>query len=225
MKKNLLIHKTLDSLWLSIIIFIITGCTTKPIKGYVSEAYITDEVIGQIDSSITYTSYKVRYLLNYFDKESEFYPKKGENEMSKVFIDSPDKYDKTNCSSIFLNLPLHITKENWIIKDENGEILKDESTKYIIERKIYQAGSEYNYKCYYYQREKGGFYLKVFKTNKKLIINQLYKDFQITCTAKWNVTFEYNQDGFLVMEKYETTNAHKEENSKSVYGYAIYTYQ
>ena len=202
----------------------LTSCSTKPEKGYVTAEYIKENVIDEIDSSVTYSSFNCTYLLNYFATESEYLPPRGENQKTNyAFTDSPNQYS-SSCASLFLDLPLHITPTNWVIYKDDNKIDTLNSTKNRLESKIYQPGSEYDYRIYYYEREDGGFYLKTFGTNKSLKINQLFEDFQINCSGKWNITCEYDKDGFLVSERFETINAHREDDTKSVYGYAIYTY-
>lgn len=223
MKKRL-IQLTLLVLMIYLVGFM-SGCShTKPDHGYVSVDYIESNVIKKIDESVSYNQYHVKYLLNYFAEETEYLPKLGENELlNQSFIDSITTYS-SSCVSLFLELPLHLTPTNWQVY-VNEKLDNNLSTKYRLESKIYQAGSEYNYQIYYYQRAEGGFYLKTFGTNKALKINQLYEDFKIQCTGKWNITCEYDQDGFLVREEFATINAHQESDHKSVYGYAIYTYE
>lgn len=204
---------------------ILVGCSsTKPDDGYVPVETIVENVINNIDASVTYSSFNSKYALNYFGKESPYLPAKGENTKVNIeFTDSPQKYTKA-CSSLFLNLPLHITSTNWTVKKEDGSVDTISSTKQALESRLYQAGSEYDFQLYYYEREGGGFIVKAFGTNKGLKINQLYENFVLQCTGKWNITVEYDKDGFLVMEKFETINSHKEDDSKSCYGYATYTY-
>lgn len=213
---------------ISVFMLFTASCTqTRPEKGYVSADYIWQNVIKNIDESVQYSSYDTKYLLNYFATESDYLPAKGENNLqNQTFVDSVDTYS-SSCVSLFLKLPMHITSTNWQVYSGEGDNKKLDtnlSTKNRLEAKIYQPGSEYNYQIYYYEREDGGFYLKAFGTNKALKINQFYEDFEIQCTGKWNITCEYDQNGFLVSERFETINSHKEDDSKSVYGYAIYTY-
>ena len=47
----------------------------------------------------------------------------------------------------------------------------------------------------------------------------------ITMRAKWNITIEYDKNGYLVSEFFETINAHHDPDSKSCYGSATYTFR
>lgn len=127
---------------------------------------------------------------------------------------------KFSCS-YYLNLPLHITKENWNLINEQGKIDTTYSTRYLLEGRIHAPNSGYPEYVYYYERTDGGFIIKAFGVNKALrIINPS----DVVCHAKWNITVEYDQNGYLVSETFETLNTHKDPDTKTVYGSAQYTY-
>ena len=42
--------------------------------------------------------------------------------------------------------------------------------------------------------------------------------------AKWNITIIYDKDGYLVSEKFETINSHKDPKSQTCYGEANYEF-
>ena len=204
-----------------IISFTLTSCDgKKPENGYVTDQYILENVINKIDSSIVPSTYSYTANLNYMAVEAAELPK----EISKsnlAFIDSPDKYSKS-CSSYFLRVPLHLTKENWILYDTNGKYDVTNSTKYILESKIYQPNGGYLDTIYYYPRENGGFYLKAFGVNKSLKID---RPTIIEPNAKWNIVIEYDENGYLVSETFQTLNAFKDPDNKTIYGKTVYTYE
>ena len=144
---------------------------------------------------------------------------------------NPDTNKETKCigsrpstkftCSYYLNLPLHITMENWNVLNAQGKVDSTLSTGYLLEGRIHAPNSGYPEYVYYYERPEGGFIIKVFGTNKALrIINPS----DVVCRAKWNITVEYDKNGYLVSESFETLNAHKDSDTKSVYGSAQYTY-
>lgn len=208
--------------------FILTSCDGKtPEKGYVSEQYILENVINNIDSSIVAKTYSIKGNLNYLAVKSDNLPKTIEK-LDRTFVDSPTAYDVIH-SSYYLDLPLHITKENWIIyTDEKYDI--NLSTKYALESRIYQPNGGYLDKIYYYKRDGGGFYLKAFGVNKVLKLGTVKqkpednKPTNIEPNAKWNIICEYDANGYLISETFETLNAHKDADNKTIYGKATYTY-
>ena len=46
----------------------------------------------------------------------------------------------------------------------------------------------------------------------------------VVCHAKWNITVEYDENGYLLSETFETVNSHKDPDTKTVYGSATYSY-
>ena len=74
-----------------------------------------------------------------------------------------------------------------------------------------------------YSNNDGGLIVKTFGENKALWINA--PEDYVECHAKWNITVEYDKHGFLVKEKFETINAHKDDDEKSVYGEARYSFK
>lgn len=199
----------------------LTSCSDQktPQKGYVSEDVIQTEVINLIDENIEVEKYSYSGSLNYFEYEEVLVPR-SVSETNVDFTDSKEQYSK-DCTSYYLNLPLHLTPTNWKVLDENGNMINDKSTKYRLESRIYAPNAGYYDTVYYYLREDGGFFLKAFGVNKALRIDQ---PSGITCHAKWNIVIEYDADGFLVSETFATLNAHKEPDVKTCYGQATYTY-
>ena len=47
----------------------------------------------------------------------------------------------------------------------------------------------------------------------------------VVCHAKWNITLEYDNHGYLVKEEFATINSFKDPDTESVYGTAIYSYK
>ena len=150
---------------------------------------------------------------------------------SKVTID-PITNKETKCMgsrpknkftcSYYLNLPLHITKENWSILTPQGKIDTEYSHDYLLEGRIHAPNTGYPEHVYYYERPEGGFIIKAFGVNKAL---KIVNPSDVVCHAKWNVTVEYDENGYLVSETFETLNAHKDPDTESVYGSAQYTYE
>ena len=104
---------------------------------------------------------------------------------------------------------------------EEGKLNTVTSTKYILESRCYQAAGGYLDKIYYYLRDGGGFYLKAFGVNKSL---KLKNPIEIEINAKWNIIAEYDENGFLVSETFQTLNAYKAPDTESIYGKCTYTY-
>ena len=175
---------------------------------------------GKLYCTTEITTYSYTATLNYLAIEEDLLPK----EISKsklAFIDSPNNYSKS-CSSYFLRVPLHITIDNWILYDDKGNYDTTNSTKYILESKIYQPNGGYLDTIYYYPRENGGFYLKAFGVNKSLKID---RPTVIEPNAKWNIIIEYDENGYLVSETFQTLNAFKDPDSKTIYGKTVYKYE
>ena len=128
--------------------------------------------------------------------------------------------DKFTCS-YYLNLPLHITKDTWSVLTPQGKVDTTYSLSYLLEGRIHAPNSGYPEHVYYYNRAEGGFILKAFGVNKALrIINPS----DVVCHAKWNITVEYDENGYLLSETFETINSHKDPDTKTVYGSATYSY-
>ena len=64
-------------------------------------------------------------------------------------------------------------------------------------------------------------FFKAFGVNKAL---RLINPSDVVCHAKWNITVEYDENGYLVSETFETVNSHKDPDTKTVYGSATYSY-
>lgn len=127
---------------------------------------------------------------------------------------------KFTCS-YYLNLPLHITKDSWNVLTKENKVDTTYSMRYLLEGRIHAPNSGYPENVYYYERSDGGFIIKAFGVNKALrIINPS----DVVCHAKWNVVAEYDKNGYLVSETFETINSHKDPDTKTVYGSAQYTY-
>ncbi len=191
----------------------------NPEPGYISLTDLKADIISKMDGTVVYKTYTVKGNINYLDASEDKIPKEFTARMLN-FVEAVNKdgeYVYQNGSkSYLLSLPLHITNKFW---DEGKTV---NTIKYNLEGRIYQVGGGYLDKVYYYPREDGGFYLKTFGANKIL---KIAKPTYIECSAKWNIVCEYDKDGYLISESFETLNAHKDPNSKTVYGKAIYTYE
>lgn len=192
------------------------GDQKSPDKGYITSEEL-DEIVNKFDGSVEYNKYTYEGNLNYFNYEDLIIPR--DVYMSNVdFIDSKDKYND-KCASYYLNLPLHITKENWVCEEVDSHN-RSLSTKYCLTDKVYRsAGLD---EIYFYKREGGGFILKTFAVNKAL---RIIRPSDITCHGKWNIEVEYDQNGYLISEKFSTLKADKKKKQDSCYGQATYTYQ
>ncbi len=202
---------------LVLFLLLLVGCSDKksPEKGYLSEEEM-NEVISNLKTK-TVSKYSISGTLNYFGMpETEV-----ENSVYKhsiEFVDSPEYFDTTS-SSYYLRLPLHITKTSWT-SDKESDTGLSLSTKYQLESKIYRPEESLD-SVYYYHRDGGGFYAKVFGANKGLII---FKKDSITCRAKWNIVVEYDEYGFLVSEDFQTINSSEKNKEDCCYGKATYQY-
>jgi hypothetical protein len=147
---------------------------------------------------------------------------------SDVVVNNYTKY----AASYYLCLPLHLTAESFT----DSSI--DWSSRYALEARVYrQSGTD---KVYYYERPEGGFILKCFAVNKELLITNyaLWEESQMvsgfewpiesivdcSCSAKWNITVEYDANGYLVSEKFQTINASNDNLDTCCYGLATYNY-
>lgn len=127
---------------------------------------------------------------------------------------------KFTCS-YYLSLPLHITKNAWNVLTPQGKVDTNYSLSYLLEGRIHAPNSGYPEHVYYYERPEGGFIIKAFGVNKAL---RIVNPSDVVCHAKWNIVAEYDENGYLVSESFETLNAHKAPDTETVYGSAKYTY-
>ena len=235
-----IINKVLCITSLMMVAASVSGCDQKkPDKGYLTNEQVK-EIVAGFDASLKdvvhkddqgnetvvsvgtnrYTSYKVEGSLNYFAIEESQVPRTVSRTMNLEASD--EKYSKTT-SSYYLSLPLYITPTSWNLDDVNLETTGKktyDSTKYGLESRLYRTG-DVTCTCYYYSRPEGGFIVKTFAENKKLRIE---KPSSIECNAKWNVTVEYDANGYLVSEKFSTINAFKDPDSNTCYGEATYVF-
>jgi hypothetical protein len=147
---------------------------------------------------------------------------------ANVVVNNYAKYS----ASYYLCLPLHLTPETF------NEKSIDWSSRYVLEARVYRAqGTD---KIYYYERPEGGFILKCFAVNKELLItnyalweeSQTLRGFEwgidsivdCSCSGKWNITVEYDANGYLVSEKFETINVSEKNLDTCCYGQATYNY-
>ena len=93
------------------------------------------------------------------------------------------------------------------------------TTYYKIQSMLLTIGETLD-QVYYYIDSDNNLVIRTFGANKALII----RESDIICHGKWNVTLVYNSDGYLVSEKFETINAHKDPDTESCYGGAIYSF-
>ena len=217
MKKS--IYRILLLLILTLVTITISGCDgKKPEKGYVTDEYIYLNVIRNFGDP-GYTNYDYEGYFNYLAVEDPLLDKTVSKTNAKI-NDDATKHN-TKCESYYLRLPLRITAKNWRLYTEEGKLNMNTSTKYILESRCYQAAGGYLDKIYYYQREGGGFYLKAFGVNKSL---KLKNPVEIEINAKWNIIAEYDENGFLISETFQTLNAYKASDTRSIYGKCTYTY-
>ena len=94
-----------------------------------------------------------------------------------------------------------------------------QSTKARIDSTLLTVGKTLD-EVYFYQDANGNLIIKTYGANKALKI----AEGDIVCHAKWNVTIVYNKDGYLISEKFETINSHKDPDTKTCYGQAEYRY-
>ncbi len=199
------------------LIVVLTGCSDQkaPLPGFISEEKLAS-IIDVLDESYNPVTYGYEGKLNYFDYADDIVPR-SISKRNVEFEDSKDVYN-AKCSSYYLRLPLHITKQNWTT-DAVGSDGLSSSTRYQLEAKIYRPESLDE--LYYYEREDGGFILRAFGVNKGLIIK---RPSDITCRGKWNIEIEYDARGFLVREYFATVNASESNKSECCNGEATYTY-
>ena len=200
---------------LAFLSFALIGCGDQkaPEKGYISEEKLEDDIISLFESQSSYSKVAYTGSMNFLAIVSD----RIDDEVD--FTDSTDVYS-VDSSSYYLQVPLHITPENWFTEAVADDKLPA-STKYRLQDKIHRTlGLD---EIYYYERTDGGFYDKAFAVNKPLIIDK--NNNNITMRAKWNITIEYDKNGYLVSEFFETINAHHDPDSKSCYGSATYTFR
>ena len=219
MRKN--IYRILLLLILTLFTVTISGCDGKtPEKGYVSDSYIFDNQISNFGDP-GYTKYDCEGFLNYLAINDPVLPKTVSLK-SKSINDDPYKHD-SRCESYYLRLPLRITSYNWMLYNDEGKYDIKTSTKYFLESRCYQSAGKYVDldKIYYYEREGGGFYLKAFGVNKAL---KLSNPVEMLMNAKWNIIAEYDENGYLISETFQTLNAYKASDTESIYGKCTYKY-
>lgn len=206
------IIKSFSFVILLLSMFLVTSCAKSPDKGNVSESSIIALTEGFLDQE--YSSYQIEGNFNYFASE------KVETEVSrtKEFTDSKAEYSKS-CSSYYLEVPLHITKEN-ISNNELGDNGLPINTLYNLKAKIYRDGGFDT--VYFYKNTDGGFSAKCFAVNKSLKI--LYKDYGIEVHAKWNITITYDKNGYLVSEEFSTHGSNENNKENCVFGKATYQF-
>lgn len=218
----------------------LSGCADgkSPASGYLNESQLAS-IIDNLEDSISPKEIEVVGYLNYFNLSEDKVTRTVDQVMNyKEYPLKPTDTEtaSTNnyikeCASYYLRLPLHITKESW------NETDTDWATRYQLESKIYRpSGMD---KIYYYSRPDGGFAIRVFGANKELKISnlELWNSgnaddlIDLLCSGKWNITVEYNAEGYLVKEEFSTVNApSNKENasadtkSKCCYGQATYEY-
>lgn len=241
--------KTFYILVLLFSLIFIVGCDgKKPDSGYISKDEVTADIVSKFENQTLYTKYSVTGGFNYFAYGEDIINptvKKVNQVLNDLIIQewvcdqcgTKNAFNQKNCTnpdsclgsksnikftcSYYLNLPLHITKDSWKVLTPEGKVDTTYNLSYLLEGRIHAPNSGYPEHVYYYERPEGGFIIKAFGVNKALrIINPN----EVVCHAKWNVTVEYDANGYLVSEKFETINAHKAPDTETVYGYATYTY-
>ena len=217
MRKN--IYRILLLVMLTLLTITMTSCDGKsPEKGYVSADYIYVNIIYNFED-VEYEKYDCEGYFNYLGIDDPAL-KKTINR-TKYPVNSDYSKHNSKCESYYLRLPLRITPKNWRIYDKDGKMVITTSTKYNLESRCYQSAGGYLDKVYYYLRDGGGFYLKAFGVNKSL---KLKNPVEIEINAKWNIIAEYDENGYLISETFETLNAHSAPDSESIYGKTTYTY-
>lgn len=241
--------KTFYILVLLFSLIFIVGCDgKKPDSGYISKDEVTADIVSKFENQTLYTKYSVTGSFNYFAYGEDIINptvKKVNQVLNDLIIQewvcdqcgTKNAFNQKKCTnpdsclgsksnikftcSYYLNLPLHITKDSWKVLTPEGKVDTTYNLSYLLEGRIHAPNSGYPEHVYYYERPEGGFIIKAFGVNKALrIINPN----EVVCHAKWNVTVEYDANGYLVSEKFETINAHKAPDTETVYGYATYTY-
>ena len=206
-------------LWVVLLAFVVllfASCDKKtPEKGYLTDEQVL-EIVKGFSATADYTKYSYSGELNFLGFEDDLIPneKRGTD---KEFEDNLEKYDSRS-SSYYLRMPLHITEANWTYSEDEGTDITG-STYYKIKSMLLTIGETLD-EVYYYTNDNGDLIIRTFGANKALII----RESDIICHGKWNVTITYNKYGYLVSEKFETINAHKDPDNKTCYGEATYTF-
>lgn len=205
-------------LWVVLLAFVVllfASCDQKkPEDGYLNDEQVL-EIVKGFSATADYTKYSYSGTLNFLGFSDDLIPneKRGTD---KEFEDDLEKY-YSKATSYYLRMPLHLTEANWTYKDEDGSI--SNSTYFKIQSMLLTIGETLD-EVYYYTDAEGNFIIRTFGANKALII----RESDIICHGKWNVTITYNKYGYLVSEKFETINAHKDPDKKTCYGEATYTF-
>ena len=223
MKKH---HKFLCIASLLAMAFSVAGCDKKdPDKGYLSDEQVL-EIVKNFDEKNVNNYGRVAFVGNiqYYGLPSDIVTPSVEK--SKVFMFTKDKANNISAAtSYYLGVPLKLTYESWTADiHEDPEVVTYNSTKYFLESKLITTSEDKGYgicKCYYYAREDGGLTIKTFAQNKKL---QIKNPTRLNSNAKWNIEIQYNANGYLVSEKFETINKGIEDDSKTCYGEATYEF-
>ena len=212
------------------------GDQKSPIKGYITNSQVT-EIVKAFEESSTYSKVEVDGSINYFNLSDKKIPTEISETM--VYSEYPIKTDNksendylSKCASYYLRLPLHINYTSWSEKDTDWQ------SKYQLESKLIRLASNSD-KLYYYNRDEGGFIVRTFAANKELKINNnlLYEEgvvetiIDLECSGKWNISIEYDKNGYLIKETFETVNAPQNKSkasasqkSQCVYAQANYEY-
>lgn len=207
---------------LAFVVLIFASCDQKsPDKGYISTERV-NEIVKGFSTTTDYTEYYVTGNFNYFNVSDEEIPRTVE--MDYKLKDSLEYFDlqDNNSKSYYLRLPLHITEANWTYvkpTEFTNEEKSRQSTQSRIESALLIVGKTLD-KLYYYEDAEGNLIIKTFGSNKALKINEA----DSIVHAKWNITVIYNNEGYLVSERFETINAAKESDSNTCYGEAKYEF-
>jgi hypothetical protein len=246
--RNILIKK-FYILVLLLFLVLIVGCDgKKPESGYIAKEEVTSDIVSNFENQTLYTKYSVTGSFNYYAYSEDLVPHTV-NRANQVLTDliiqdwvcsycgTTNAFEQKKCTnpdtcigsrenikftcSYYLNLPLHITKDSWNVLTTEGKVDTTYSLGYILEGRIHAPNSGYPEYVYYYERPEGGFILKAFAVNKAL---RVVNPSDVVCHAKWNITVEYDENGYLVSETFATINSPKAPDTETVYGTAKYTY-
>ena len=215
--------KRLFVVLLAFIVLVFASCDQKkPDKGYLSAERV-NEIVKGFSSTTDYADYYVKGTINYFNVTEEEVPSTVDTDYK--FKDSLEYFDlqDKNSKSYYLRLPLHISEANWTYvrpTDYTNEEKSRQSTKGRLEAALLVVGKTLD-ELYYYLDSEGNLVIKTFGANKALRINES----DIIVHAKWNITIIYDKDGYLVSEKFETINSHKDPKSQTCYGEANYEFE
>lgn len=162
------------------------------------------EVVSTYSETTSYKTYSYSGNINLLNNGYDYSVNKSNQE-----------YDISS-TSYYLNLPTHLKLSTL---ESSEDVTGDYDT---IINKFTTTDSIDT--VHVYKNDIGGLSFYTFKINKKLYIKTKDGNININCTAKWNCEIRYDNDGYLVYEKFESLNAHKEDDSLSVYGLCNYTY-